>query len=161
LDESITYVMFISLLSFLAKRAKETGRLRLPCEVAVRSLVPAMRASIAKELADRYLMKQSQIAESLNITQAAVSYYTREIRGAAVNIDKVDEVRQATKDIATALASGHWSTPDLMLRFCKACSAARATGLICQLHKEMEPFITLRDCKLCMSKQVSCVKGPR
>lgn len=153
--------MFISLLSFLGKRGKETIALRLPCEVAVRSLVPAMRASIAKELADRYFMKQSEIAESLNITQAVVSDYTREIRGAAVDIDKVDEVRQATKDIAAALANGHRSTPDLMLRFCKACSAARETGLICQLHKEMEPSITLRDCKLCMSKQVSCVKGPR
>lgn len=135
--------------------------MRLPCEVAVRSLVPAMRASIAKELADQYAMKQGGIAELLNVTQAAVSYYTREMRGAAVNIDKVEEVRQAVKEIAAALASGHWSAPDLMERFCAACGAARETGLICRLHKQMEPSISLRDCKVCKSNPASCVKRPR
>jgi len=135
--------------------------LRLPCEVAVRSLVPAIRASIARELADRYAMKQSGIAELLNVTQAAVSYYTRELRGGAVNIEKVEEVRQAVEEIAAALASGDWSAPDLMKRFCVACSAARETGLICRLHKQMEPSISLRDCKVCKPGRASSATRTR
>ncbi|MDH5362181.1 MAG: hypothetical protein OEY99_09180 [Aigarchaeota archaeon] len=135
--------------------------MRLPCEVAVRSLVPAMRASIARELADRYAMKQSGIAELLNVTQAAVSYYTRELRGAAVNIEKVEEIRQAVEEIAAALASGDWSAPDLTKSFCVACSAARERGLICRLHKKMEPSISLRDCKVCKPDRTSSAKRTR
>lgn len=135
--------------------------MKLPCEVAVRSLVPAIRASIARELADRYALKQGRIAELLNVTQAAVSYYTREMRGAAVKIDKVGEVRRAVEEIAAALASGRWSTPDLMERFCVACSAAREAGLICRLHKEMEPSIRLRECKVCKSNGAIGVKRRR
>lgn len=112
-----------------------------------------MRASIARVLADEYGLKQDKIAQLLNVTQAAVSYYTREIRGVAVNIDGVGEVRQAVKEIAAALASGSWSTPDLMLRFCMACSAAREAGLICELHKQMEPSIPLGKCTVCKSKR--------
>jgi len=135
--------------------------LRLPCEVAVRSLIPAMRASIAKELADQYGLKQHRIAELLNVTQAAISYYTREVRGAVVNIDRVGEVHQAVKDIAAALASGDWIAPDLMQRFCVACSAAREAGLICRLHKQMEPSIPLRECTVCKLNQSSCGKRLR
>jgi len=106
-------------------------------------------------------MKQSGIAELLNVTQAAVSYYTRELRGAAVNIEKVEEIRQAVEEIAAALASGDWSAPDLTKSFCVACSAARERGLICRLHKKMEPSISLRDCKVCKPDRTSSAKRTR
>ncbi|MCK5562646.1 transcriptional regulator, partial [Candidatus Bathyarchaeota archaeon] len=61
----------------------------MPCEVAVKSVVPAIRAGLAKELVQTHKLRQIDIANLLGITQTAVSKYTRDVRGRVVQIENV------------------------------------------------------------------------
>ncbi len=65
----------------------------LPCEVAVRSVIPAVRALIAKQLMEEQGLKQDQVAEILGISQSAVSKYSRKVRGHAIRVDDIEEIR--------------------------------------------------------------------
>ena len=56
----------------------------IPCEVAVKSLIPAIRSAIARELTESHKLKQKEVAELLGITQTAVSKYTRFYRGTVI-----------------------------------------------------------------------------
>ena len=47
----------------------------LPSEIEAKSLIPAVRAILAKKLIGEYSLKEEDVAKDLGITQAAVSNY--------------------------------------------------------------------------------------
>ena len=53
----------------------------LPAEIESKSLIPALRAIIAKDLAKKHNIREDKISQMLGVTQAAISYYFRGIRG--------------------------------------------------------------------------------
>jgi uncharacterized protein len=75
----------------------------IPCEVASKSVIPALRAMIARELIEDYGMKQAIVAEKLGVTQAAVSKYLHQVRGEAVELESAEEVHKMSSEIAQTL----------------------------------------------------------
>jgi predicted transcriptional regulator len=65
----------------------------LPCEFAVKAIIPAFRALIAKELIEYYQLKQENVAGLLGVTQPAISQYTRNVRGKTLDLDKNESIR--------------------------------------------------------------------
>jgi len=130
----------------------------MPCEVAVKSLVPAIRAMMAKELTQTHKMKQEEAARLLGITQAAVSKYTRKVRGIALNIEKIEEAQAMTTDITNLLAGGQISRPELVKKFCLVCRVVRQTGAMCELCKRSNPSLDVRQCLICMSENSACTQ---
>ena len=53
----------------------------LPAEIETKTSIPALRALIAKKLIGVHKMNQKQAANSLGVTQAAISNYMRGTRG--------------------------------------------------------------------------------
>ena len=49
----------------------------MPCEIVVKTVLPVMRAMVAKELIKVYNLKQVEVADLIGVTQAAVSQYVR------------------------------------------------------------------------------------
>jgi len=123
----------------------------LPCEVAVRSLVPAIRSAIARELMQTYGLKQKDVANLLGITQTAVSKYTRHVRGRVLKVEEVEEVQLTLKEIVVSLAYGHMSKYELVAKFCVACETIRREGLMCKLCKLSDPSIDVQQCFVCHS----------
>lgn len=119
----------------------------IPCEVAVKSVVPAIRSAIAKELIQSYGLKQKDVASLLGVTQTAVSKYTRHVRGRVLKIEDVEEVRHMIMEIAVSLANGRMSKYELVVRFCAVCSLIRRKGLMCKLCKRSDPSIDVQQCK--------------
>ncbi|UCD40240.1 MAG: transcriptional regulator, partial [Candidatus Bathyarchaeota archaeon] len=78
----------------------------MACEVAVKSVVPAIRAGLAKKLIQTYTLKQTDVANLLNVTQTAISKYTRNVRGGVVVIDNVEEIQQMITATAKMLTDG-------------------------------------------------------
>lgn len=75
------------------------------CEVVVSDFLPAMRALVTKELINDYNMTQTEVARKMGVTQPAISYYQRELRGAKVKVLRNNEklmglVRQVAAEIA-------------------------------------------------------------
>jgi len=53
----------------------------LPVEIESKTLIPALRAILAKKLAEDHDIREDEISKMLGVTQAAVSNYIRGTRG--------------------------------------------------------------------------------
>ena len=126
-----------------------------PCEVAVKSVIPALRAYVAKVLTQSYGLKQTDIARLLGITQTAVSKYTTHARGAVLQVENVDQVQVIVKEICVSLVNGDMTRNELIKHFCTACRTIRQKRLMCDLCKRSDPTIDIQRCLICTSK-ASC-----
>jgi predicted transcriptional regulator len=127
------------------------SHLILPCEVAVRSVVPAVRALIAKELMEEQGLNQDQVAEILGVSQSAVSKYSRRVRGHAIKVENIEEIRPFIDDMVILLLDGKRQSAELLQLFCQACVAIRKTSLMCTFCQKSDPNIKLEECKFCMT----------
>ena len=76
------------------------------CEIVVQVVLPGVRALVAKELMQTHKMTQQQTSQKLGVSQAAVSQYTREIRGYKIRILEKDQVvMKEVANIASRIAS--------------------------------------------------------
>ncbi len=123
----------------------------LPCEVAVKSLVPALRCAIAKELSQTYGLKQKDVANLIGVTQTAVSKYLRYVRGTTIKIDEIEEVQPMLKEIVVSLIERSISRYELVAKFCILCKIIRRKGLMCNLCKTSNPTIDIQQCYVCSS----------
>lgn len=121
----------------------------VPCELAVKSIIPAFRALVAKELIESYQLKQESVAGLLGITQAAVSQYTRSVRGRALNLDDIEEIGIIAKELAAALSINSLTLKQINQRYCAACRIAREARVICDLHKRLDPEFNTEECSAC------------
>jgi len=128
----------------------------LPCEVAVKSLLPPVRAALAKQLMTKHGLKQIETAKLLGVSQPAISLYNRKMRGKALDLEKDKEIRRLIKDLADSLANRNLSHKDFTLKFCEICKTARAKGLLCNMHKTLDPTFDIEKCELCMSTELKC-----
>ena len=120
----------------------------IPCEVASKSVIPALRAMIARELIEDYGMKQEMVAQKLGVTQAAVSKYIHQVRGEAVELESAEEVHKISSEIAQTL-SGEANPLLVSQKFCQACTDIRALGLMCDTCRRVDPSWDVEHCTIC------------
>ena len=126
----------------------------IPCEIASKSVIPALRAMVARELIEEYGLKQEQVAMRLGVTQAAVSKYQHQVRGEAVQLEAAPEVQVMSKEIASMLSK----SPDAISvskKLCQACTDIRALGLMCQTCHKVDPEWDVEHCTICFGNH-SC-----
>ena len=121
----------------------------LPCEVAVKSVIPAIRSAIARELTQNYGLKQKKVAKLLGVTQTAVSKYTSHCRGAIFEVTEVEGVEPVFKKTVFSLANGDMDKYELVDALCTVCSIIRESGLMCILCKVSDPNIDNSKCIGC------------
>lgn len=121
----------------------------LPCEVAVKSVIPAIRSAIARELTQSYGLKQIEVAELLGVTQTAVSKYTSHCRGAIFEVTEVEGVQPVLKETVSLLANGEMDKYKLAEKLCVVCEIIRQSGLMCILCKVSDPNIDNNKCIVC------------
>jgi predicted transcriptional regulator len=130
----------------------------LPSEIEAKSLIPAIRAILAKKLVNEYEMKEEIVARVLGVTQAAVSNYLRGTRGDLQLMNKLTsvlEVMRMTDDIARDLTSNKAYTPNTMAKFVELCNYMRYTFIICDVHHGMESNIDEQVCEQCKGTLIS------
>ena len=130
----------------------------MPCEVAVKSVVPSIRAYIAKELTQNYDMKQVDVAALLGITQTAISKYANQIRGATLELSQTGEIASMLNDIASKLAKNQINQQQLIAEFCEVCKTARRTGVMCSLCRKSYPELDTETCQICKTISMDCPK---
>jgi len=121
----------------------------VPCEVAVKSVIPAIRAYVARELTQTHKMKQNDAANILGITQTAISKYIRHVRGQVIKIDQTKEIQKTLKEIALKAAHEKISGQQLTLRLCEVCQTVRQNRLMCELCKRSDPKLDIALCNVC------------
>ena len=132
----------------------------LPAEIESKSLIPALRAILAKNLSKKYNIREDQISQMLGVTQAAVSNYIRGIRGDPKLIEKLLEEKQVASmitEISDNLASDNAYTPLSLSKFIGLCNYIKSSLLICDIHHNLESNIDDKVCKECENM---LLKGP-
>jgi len=116
--------------------------------IVVQYVLPAMRTAIARELIEKYGLRNTEVAERMDVTPAAITQYLNKSRGetASMTIKGSSRVMGLVSEITRDLAEGESPADLLLLKMCRACQAVRAEGLICELHREEMPSL----------RQVSC-----
>jgi predicted transcriptional regulator len=127
------------------------NRLILPCEIAVKSVIPAIKATLAEKLVETYGLKQDQVAEILGISQSAVSKYTRQVRGHVIKIDNIEEIQPLINRIVNLLVNGTLERAEFLRLFCQICIIVRKKGLMCQYCQKTEPTIKIEECRFCLT----------
>lgn len=125
--------------------------MKLPCEIAVKSVVPAIRALLARELLEIHGMNQSEAANLIGITQTAISKYVHHVRGRTLSVEGERKVRLRIEETAIALANGNLKAKELPLQICGTCKLIRRQGLMCELCKRANPTLIVEECNLCFT----------
>jgi len=132
----------------------------LPAEIESKTLIPALRAILAKTLAEKHEIREDQISKMLGVTQAAVSNYIRGTRGDPELIKKLlaeDQVFEMISEISTDLASDRAYSPSSLSKFIGLCNYIKSSLLICDIHHNLESNIDEAVCKECENM---LLKGP-
>ena len=132
----------------------------LPAEIESKSLIPALRAIIAKTLAEKHEIREDVISKMLGVTQAAISNYIRGTRGDPELIKKLlaeKQVSEMIDDICDNLSSDNAYTPSSLSKFIGLCNYIKSSLLICDIHHNLESDIDEAVCKECENM---LVKGP-
>ncbi|MEM2123621.1 MAG: helix-turn-helix domain-containing protein [Candidatus Bathyarchaeia archaeon] len=98
----------------------------LACEKVAKYYLPALRSMIAKKLMEKYSLSQTQIAEKLGTTQAAVSQYLSSKRGAKTvkEIEENPMLEEALNEAVEELANST-DTDKLSVQLCNLCRLIR------------------------------------
>jgi hypothetical protein len=127
-----------------------------PCEMAVRVVLPSLRALVARELTTTHSLKQEDIASALGVTQSAISQYVRSLRGHTLSLGDLGAIRVIIQEIAQGIVNGDMSATHINREYCKACRIARESRLLCGFHKKVEPNFEIDGCSACLPSSAPC-----
>ena len=131
----------------------------LPCEIAIKCLLPPVRALLAEELTAKHNRKQSEAAKLLGVSQPAISLYQRKIRGKAIDLKKDPEIMEQIENMANILAKENLTYKEFIQLFCEICKKIRAKGLLCKMHKAIDPSVDTEKCGLCLvTSSIKCAQ---
>ena len=113
----------------------------LPCEVGVKTVLPAVKAIMARSIVEKHGLNEKQTAELLGLSQSAVSRYVGRERGNLIPpIENSAEVLALIEQMVTFLIKEPNNKAELLNLFCQTCAAVREKGLMCPYcQKEMLP----------------------
>ena len=132
----------------------------LPAEIESKTLIPALRAILAKKLAEDHKIREDEISKMLGVTQAAISNYIRGTRGDPKLIQKLlveEQVSKMISELSENLASDMAYTPSSLSKFIGLCNYIKSSLLICDIHHNLESDIDEKVCKECENM---LLKGP-
>ena len=132
----------------------------LPAEIESKTLIPALRAILAKKLAEEHKIREDEISKMQGVTQAAISNYIRGTRGDPKLIQKLvadEQVSEMIKELSERLASDMAYTPSSLAKFISLCNYIKSSLLICEIHHNLETNIDEAICKECENM---LLKGP-
>jgi len=132
----------------------------IPCEIAVKSVIPAIKAAIVKQLINQYNLKQNQVAELLGISQSAVSKYIRQVRGYTIKMENIKEIQPLINKMTNILIEKRDKRMEFLQIFCQTCLLIRRMGLMCDFCRKTEPKLTAEECKFCLSQNCFYNKTP-
>lgn len=103
--------------------------MKLPQEIEVQYIIPALRRELVKEL-KKLNCSQKEISESLELTEAGISQYLSGKRGSEVKFDKYME--KEIQISAKRIKEGKSPFTELQ----RLCSLCKTNMVLCAVHKK-------------------------
>lgn len=134
--------------------------LRLPSEIVVDELLPALRSGLAQALSRRG-MTQEQIAEILGVSQPAVSRYVHGRVDVAPELADDPQLARTVDDLADRLADDRIDEVDLLAEVMQLVGSMEDRGPVCRIHEREMPALEGLGCDLCVQGHDSAVIAER
>jgi len=114
----------------------------LPCEVGVKTVLPAVKAIMARNIVTNHGLNEKQTADLLGLSQSAVSRYIGRERGSnLVAIENTPEVLNLIDQMILSLIKEPDNKRQVLELFCQTCTTIREKGLMCPVcQKDMSPI---------------------
>ena len=110
----------------------------LPCEIGVKTVLPAVKAVMARSIVEKHGFNEKQTADLLGLSQSAVSRYVARGRGNRLAIENTTEVILLIDQMVVSLIKEPVNKTKILKLFCKTCITIREKGLMCPAcRKEM------------------------
>ena len=123
----------------------------LPCEVGVRTVLPAVKAIMARQIVEKHGLNEQETAELLGVSQSAVSRYRSRERGNLMSIENSAEILALIDQMTIFLIKEPENKEDFLELFCKTCQTIRASGLMCPFCQKEMPSEWAENCVFCRS----------
>lgn len=120
--------------------------MKVACEFICNTILPLIRALIAKEAVNKFGMKQKDVARKLGLTNAAISQYLKGKRGGKLE-KRFKELKPFVYQIAKKMSTEKLDNFEVAKSICKVCIKLRASLTLCKLHRQIEP--ELKKCTFC------------
>ena len=121
----------------------------LPCEVGVKTVLPAVKAIMARSIVEKHGLNEKQTAELLGLSQSAVSRYVGRERGNLIPIENSAEVLELIDQMVTFLINEPDKKAEVLNLFCQTCMAIREKGLMCPYCQKEMPSQWAENCLFC------------
>jgi predicted transcriptional regulator len=122
----------------------------LPCEVGVKTVLPAVKAIMARQIVEKHGYNEKQTADLLGLSQSAVSRYVGRERGAnLLSIESAQEVLTLIDQMVLSLIKEPQNKAKVLELFCKTCTTIREKGLMCPKCQEQMPKEWAEKCFFC------------
>jgi uncharacterized protein len=121
----------------------------LPCEVGVKTVLPAIKAIMARIIVEKHQINENQTAKILGLSQSAVSRYVTRDRGNLIEIENTAEIQSIVDQMVNFLIKEPEKKMEVMNLFCQACMKIREKGLMCGLCQKDMPKEWAENCTFC------------
>ncbi len=121
----------------------------LPCEVGVKTVLPAVKAVMARQIVEKHGLNEQQTAELLGLSQSAVSRYVGRERGNLVAIEDSLDILALINQMVTSLIKEPNNKKEILTLFCQTCQAIREKGLMCSSCQKEMPREWAEKCLFC------------
>jgi len=122
--------------------------MHLPSELEAITVIPALRAMLARELITKSRMKQSEVASLLGITQSAVSNYMTGIRARNNPYADSPAIRHRISLLVKALDSSR-DARTVVEGLASITEYIRRNRLMCEVHRVLDPGLDIDTCHIC------------
>jgi len=121
----------------------------LPCEVAVKTVLPAIKAIMARSIVEKHDLNEKQTADLLGLSQSAVSRYIGRERGNLLNIETTPEILALIDQMVNHIIKQPDNKTELLKLFCQTCQTVREKGLMCPTCQKEMPKAWAEKCLFC------------
>jgi uncharacterized protein len=122
----------------------------LPCEVGVKTILPAIKAIMARSIVEKHGLNERQTGDLLGLSQSAVSRYVGRERGTNLTaIESTAEVLTLIDQMVLSLIKEPENKTRVLELFCKTCTTIREKGLMCPACQKEMPQTWAEKCFFC------------
>ena len=117
--------------------------------MGVKTVLPAVKAIMARSIVEKHGLNEKQTAELLGLSQSAVSRYVNKERGNLLTVENATEVLALIDQMVTSLIKEPNNKAEILKLFCQTCTAIREKGLMCPFCQKEMPTEWAENCFFC------------
>ncbi|MCL5877923.1 MAG: hypothetical protein M1540_08955 [Candidatus Bathyarchaeota archaeon] len=121
----------------------------LPCEVGVKTVLPAVKAVMARTIVENHGLTEKQTADLLGLSQSAVSRYLGRERGNHLTLENTHQVKDLINQMVATLVKEPQNKNKVLELFCQTCITIRELGLMCPKCQQEMPKDWAEKCFFC------------